>query len=309
MKALLISLVVFGVSAAQDSLPAREKTGGRAAAAAERNAKLARLAGEGGAVREAILSGPLPFVPIAPCRVMDTRTGQGFSGSFGPPTPQANSTRTVPVTQSACGIPTTATAYSLNITVVPGGPLGFLTIWPSGSTRPLVSTLNALDGSVVANAAIVPAGTGGAVDVFVTDRTDVIIDINGYFGANGTARLYSVTPCRLMDTRGGFGGAFGPPVLGAGQVRDVPVPSSGCGIPSSATAYSLNVTVVPRGALGFLTIYPTGSARPNVSTLNSFTGRIVANAAIVPAGTGGAVSVFVTDAADVILDINGYLAP
>jgi hypothetical protein len=198
----------------------------------------------------------------------------------------------------------------LNITVVPAGPLGYLTIWPSGSARPLVSTLNALDGSVVANAAIVPAGAGGAVDVFVTDRTDVIIDINGYFGSGGTAQqFYSVTPCRFVDTRGGFGGSFGPPSLGAGQVRDVPVPSSGCGIPSSATAYSVNVTVVPKGPLGFLTIYPTGATRPNVSTLNSFTGRIVANAAIVPAGSGGAISVFVTDAADVILDINGYLAP
>jgi hypothetical protein len=41
-------------------------------------------------------------------------------------------------------------------------------------------TLNSWDGTVVADAAIVPAGTGGAISVFVTNRTHVILDINGY---------------------------------------------------------------------------------------------------------------------------------
>jgi len=44
-----------------------------------------------------------------------------------------------------------------------------------------VSTLNSWDGAVVANAAIVPAGTSGAISVYVTNRTHVILDINGYF--------------------------------------------------------------------------------------------------------------------------------
>jgi hypothetical protein len=45
-----------------------------------------------------------------------------------------------------------------------------------------VSTLNAFNGQVVANAAIVPAGTDGSIDVYVTNKTDVVIDTNGYFG-------------------------------------------------------------------------------------------------------------------------------
>jgi hypothetical protein len=65
--------------------------------------------------------------------------------------------------------------------VVPDGLLSYLTAWPTGSAQPFVSTLNSFDGSVVANAAIVPAGTDGAISVYVTDRTHVIIDINGYF--------------------------------------------------------------------------------------------------------------------------------
>jgi hypothetical protein len=45
----------------------------------------------------------------------------------------------------------------------------------------LVSTLNALDGQITANALIVPSGTGGAVNAFVTDTTQLIFDVSGYF--------------------------------------------------------------------------------------------------------------------------------
>jgi len=59
--------------------------------------------------------------------------------------------------------------------------LSYLTAWPTGASQPLVSTLNSFDGAVVANAAIVPAGTNGAISLFVTNPTHVILDINGYF--------------------------------------------------------------------------------------------------------------------------------
>jgi hypothetical protein len=59
--------------------------------------------------------------------------------------------------------------------------LSFLTAWPTGAGQPFVSTLNSFDGSIVANAAIVPAGASGAVSIYVTDRTQVILDIDGYF--------------------------------------------------------------------------------------------------------------------------------
>ena len=93
----------------------------------------------------------------------------------------AGETRSFPIPGSGCDIPATAAAYSLNVTVVPQEPLWYLTAWPTGSTRPGVSTLNSWDGAVAANEAIVPAGTNGAIDVFVTSPTHVILDINGYF--------------------------------------------------------------------------------------------------------------------------------
>ncbi len=125
---------------------------------------------------------PLAFVPVTPCRVMDTRATQPFKGAFGPPALGAYGTaRQVPIPTSACGIPATAGAYSLNITAVPSGPLSFLVAWPAGQPYPQVSTLNSPAGDVVANAAIVQAGTAGAIQLIAGNATDVVIDINGYY--------------------------------------------------------------------------------------------------------------------------------
>ncbi len=250
----------------------------------------------------------LLFVPLRPCRIADTRNP---TGAFGGPRLASHEIRSIPVGSSLCGIPPTAAAYALNVTVVPNGPLAYLTLWPAGQTQPLVSTLNSLDGRVKANAAIVPAGNGGAVNVFVTDQADVVLDIDGYFVPAGDAAnlaFYPVIPCRIADTRSATG-PFGGPTISAGESRTFLPGQSVCNIPPTARAYSLNFTAVPKNSLSFLTTWPSGQDQPFVSTLNSLTGEIVANAAIVPAGTNGGVSVYVTDTSDVIIDVNGYFAP
>jgi hypothetical protein len=250
----------------------------------------------------------LRFVPATPCRVADTRNP---NGPLGGPIISGGTSRSFTVPSSSCGIPSSALAYSLNVTVVPPGPLNFLTIWPTGQPQPPVSTLNSLDGRIKANAAIVVAGTSGAVNVFVSDPSHVILDINGYFTTPASAPsglvFFPVTPCRVMDTRGPTG-PLGGPILDAGSTRTMPVLSSSCGLPAGALAYSLNMTVVPTGALGFVTTWPTGQSQPLVSTLNDPTGTIVANAAIVSSGTGGSINVFATDQTHLIIDVNGYFA-
>ena len=62
-----------------------------------------------------------------------------------------------PIPISNCGAPNTASAYAMNFTVVPPGPLAYLSTWATGQLQPYVSTLNSADGAVLANAAIVPA--------------------------------------------------------------------------------------------------------------------------------------------------------
>ena len=191
---------------------------------------------------------PLQFVPVVPpCRVVDTR---GTDGQFGGPAIPGNTSRDFAIPQGACNIPGTAAAYAFNVTVaVPNGALHYLTIWPTGQTQPNISTLNSLDGRTKANAAVVPAGTGGAVSVYVTDTSNVILDINGYFvpASNSTWAFFPLTPCRIADTRRP-GGTFGGPYLSGGQQRIFPIPQSSCQIPNAATAYSLNFTALPAPA-------------------------------------------------------------
>jgi hypothetical protein len=92
----------------------------------------------------------------------------------------ANTTRTFPL-PGECGLPATAAAYSLNMTVDPPGPMGYLSVWPTGGPQPTVSTLNDSKGLAVANGALVPAGASGSINVYVANTTHVIIDTNGYF--------------------------------------------------------------------------------------------------------------------------------
>jgi uncharacterized repeat protein (TIGR01451 family) len=247
------------------------------------------------------------FVPVTPCRIADTRLA---NGPLGGPFLSGQSTRGFTIPSSACNIPATAQAYSLNVTVVPHGPLGFLTAFACSQGRPPVSTLNS-DGRVKAVAAIVTAGTTGDTCFFASNDTDLILDINGYFVTGDTAgslAFYPMAPCRLVDTRAAAGPLGGPSLVG-NAARTFPARSGPCNLPDTAQAYSLNFTSVPQGPLGFLTAWPAGQTQPLASTLNAPTGVITANAGIVPAGANGDVSVFVTDNSDLVIDVDGYFAP
>ncbi len=231
-----------------------------------------------------------------------------FPPGLGPPQLSAATPRDFPVLLSPC-IPTgiNPAAYSFNFTVVPGGhPVGYLSAWPTGQSQPVVSTLNDQTGTIVANAAIVPAGTGGDISVYSTNDTQLLIDINGYFAPAGPGglSLYAATPCRVIDTRHvgsgqPFSGTLSPPV---------DVVDSVCGSPATAQAYVFNATVVPQGGLGYLTLWPDGQSRPLVSTLNALDGSITNNMAIVPA-TNGKVDVYVSGITQLILDLSSYFAP
>jgi hypothetical protein len=257
----------------------------------------------------------LAFYPLPPCRVADTRYSS-YPEGLGPPSLTGGQQRDFPILNATatCNIPPIGVAaYSLNLTVVPHGSLGYLTVWPTGQIRPTVSTLNDVLGKVIANAAIVVAGTNGNVSVYPTSNTDLIIDINGYFAAPPPDRLaapvglslYSVTPCRVIDTRHvgsgqPFTGTLSPPV---------DVLNSECGVSSLAQAYAFNATVVPVAGLGYLTLWPDGIDQPLVSTLNAQDGLITNNMAIVPAGTLGKVDAYASGLTQLILDISSYFAP
>ncbi len=187
-----------------------------------------------------------------------------------------------------CNLPATAQAYSMNFTAIPHGPLGFLTTWPAGSDAAAgFNTERESRAAITANSAIVPAAANGDISVFVSDPSDVVIDVNGYFAppTAGGLSLFALTPCRVLDTRNS---PVRPPTASS---FDVSVALSGCGAPATAQSYVMNATVVPPGPFSFLTLWPQGTTQPLVSTLNAIDGAITSNMAIVPT-TNGVISAF-----------------
>jgi hypothetical protein len=163
--------------------------------------------------------------------------------------------------------------------------------------------LNAATGVTTANAAIVPAGSGGDIDVFVSNDSDVVVDINGYFGVPvaGGLSLYNTAPCRALDTRGSSG-LFVDTLL-------VDIVDSPCGLGTAPQAFVLNATVVPQGGgLGYLTLWPFGEMQPLVSTLNADDGTITSNMAIVPT-INGWIDAFASNPTQLLLDSSSYFGP
>jgi hypothetical protein len=134
-----------------------------------------------------------------------------------------------------------------------------------------------------------------------------VVAIDGSLGCAPPVGFFAVPPCRIIDTRSAPGPNGGPALVGAAQ-RIVPV-SGVCGIPSTARSVAVNVVVVNPTAGGFLTLFPSATAVPNVSTINYDAGRVRANNAILSLGAAGELTVEcnqLSGTVHLVLDVYGY---
>jgi len=270
---------------------------------------------------QAITVAPTPVSGInslTPARLADTRSTaaehsvdgrlQG-TGALAP-----GQTLTVPVLGRA-GIPTTGVgSVILNLTVTAPTASSFLTVYPTGQTRPWTSSINFNAKQTIANTVVAQVGSDGSISVFNSDgSTQVIVDVTGWLSSPGGVN--AVTPARLADTRSSDsqhtvdGQVQGVGALGAGETLRVPVLGR-AGIPSAGVgAVVLNVTATAPTASSYLTVYPTGQARPWTSNVNFVAKQTIANTVIVPVGADGSITVYNSDGStQVIVDISGWLA-
>ena len=249
---------------------------------------------------------------LSPARLLDTRGGPTVDGSAsGGGAIGSGSTRSLDVTGRG-GVPASGVgAVILNVTATGPSTGGFLTVFPSGTSRPGTSNLNFTAGQTIANLVVATVGGDGQVSIFnAAGTTHVIADVAGWFPVGSDYR--TVSPARLMDTRptgttiDGIFGATG--ALLSGTTRTLTV-TGRAGVPSSGVgAVVLNLTVTGPTAGGFLTVFPTGAARPNTSNVNFGPGQTVANAVIAKVGTGGQVSIYnALGSTQVIADVAGWL--
>ncbi|HYU31849.1 MAG TPA: IPT/TIG domain-containing protein [Thermoanaerobaculia bacterium] len=159
-----------------------------------------------------------------------------------------------------------------------------------------------------------PAHATGAVGVTVTNPdTGFGTKTNAYFYTPPPAGTdyFSLTPCRLLDTRLADG-PLGGPVLGANSERVFTIINT-CGIPAGAAAVSVNVTVVAPAGSGFLSLDPGNAFFLGTATLSFQTGEILSNNATLLLSTDGSGAFRILNAASgnthVVVDVTGYYTP
>jgi hypothetical protein len=149
------------------------------------------------------------FTKVTPQRIADTRNGTGVPRAKVGAINGGGTALEVPVLNRA-NIPASGVdAVSMNVTVTgtrSNAYGGYVTVYPCG-TVPDASSLNFTTGQTVPNAAIARVSANGTVCVMVYGEADVIIDVNGWFGAN--LGFAGMTPVRVSDTRRGIGSVPG----------------------------------------------------------------------------------------------------
>jgi serine protease len=126
-------------------------------------------------------------------------------------------------------------------------------------------------------------------------------------GATPGASFYTLSPCRVVDTRNPSA-SLGGPALVAGSDRLFQL-AGACGIPGTARAVAINAAVTQSGGLGHLSVYPGGSPLPLVSFINYSAGQTRANNGVLALGSGGFVVVHCGQSSGTvhfILDVSGY---
>ncbi len=237
------------------------------------------------------------YRPVAPTRIVDTRTALGASG------PLAGGSDTSILVNGKAGLPKTAVgAVVVNVTAVRPRAAGWLLTYPSGSSPAASSTLNFDAGAVVANQAVVGVGSDGRIRLKVSQTTDALVDVVGWYPAFGN--LETTTPTRLLDTRYGLGAPTGR--LLPGSRIDLTVTGSSVVPASGVDSVLLNVTAVRPTKNGNLAVWPTGSAEPNSSSLNFSTGTSISGLVVAKVGSNGRVSIRSSAATDVVADVVGW---
>ncbi|MDP9986419.1 serine protease [Arthrobacter oryzae] len=238
------------------------------------------------------------FQPIAPARFLDTRTSSAVA---------PDSTTSVQVA-GRNGLPANVSAVVMNLTVAEAKSFGYITAYPSGAARPDASNINFKGGQIIPNSVTVPVGADGKVVFYnrSSGATHLVADVSGYYlagkpTAGGT--FQPMVPTRFLDTRQGYP---------AEPDKDAAFQVTGeHGIPARATAVVFNLTVAQANSFGYITAYPTGKFRPDVSSVNFSTGQIIANSVTVPIGWYGKVSLFnrSSGSTHLVADVSGYFLP
>ncbi len=244
------------------------------------------------------------YIPLAPSRLLDTRVGNGLSGTFAAGTP-----RTFQVAGRG-GVPANAVGVTGTLTATGSSGPGFVFLGPDPTATPTSSTLNVPAGDTRAGGVTVALGPGGTLSATFgyTGTTHLLFDVTGYFVPDASGATYiPLAPSRLLDTRVGNGlsGTFA-----AGTPRTFQVAGRG-GVPANAVGVTGTLTATGSSGPGFVFLGPDPTATPTSSTLNVPAGDTRAGGVTVALGPGGTLSATFgyTGTTHLLFDVTGYFVP
>jgi hypothetical protein len=250
------------------------------------------------------------YVPLAPVRVLDSRSGLGTVGAFVSSVP-----KTIQIT-GAHGIPANAVAITGNLTVTGQQQAGYASLTRVPQANPTTSTLNFPLGDNRANNVTSPLSSTGTVSITYKatagKQAHFLLDVTGYFLNNDTGSTYKVlAPVRVLDSRAGplNIGLTGP--IPANQNKQFKVAGVKT-VPASATAVTGNLTVTGQTARGFVTLSTAASpVNPQTSTINFPVGDTRANGVTIKLSPTGTLFVVYKGAVagatiQILLDVTGY---
>jgi hypothetical protein len=231
------------------------------------------------------------YVPLVPNRVLDSRLGNGVVLG------KVAGGSTVRLSLAGRGgLPASAvSAVVLNATATNADRAGYATVFPCDAPMPDASNLNFAPATASPNLVVARLAPDGTVCVFVSETTDLIADVNGFFP---TGSGYTPTvPGRVLDTRLGVGAPVGR-VAADGVVHLQLRPGS--------PAIVLNTTAANAAAAGFVTVYPCDAPRPDASNLNFRAGQAIPNLVISRVAADGSVCLYSSASVDLVADVNGW---
>ena len=240
-------------------------------------------------------SDPAGYTSIAPTRMLDTRS------AIGVPTTTPVGTRGTVTLDLSGRVPATATAAVLNVTAIAGSAT-FVTVWPTGSSKPISSNLNLAAGEIRPNLVTVQLNADRKVSLFNNyGSTHLIADLAGWYDTAGTGLYTALAPQRALDTRTS---------TGAVAARTKITLNLSSRVPDTATAVTLNLTGVGATASTFVSAYPTGTTRSSASNLNLANANATSNLVTVQLGTNRSIDLYNHNGSvHLIADLAGYYSP
>ncbi len=243
------------------------------------------------------------FNPIAPARILDTRTANGVATAG---SRAGGSITTLQVTGRG-GVPATANGVLINVTVAGAAGGGYVSVYPCSATLPVVSNLNFVSGDTVPNLVATPLNAAGQMCLFTSAATHLIADVAGFYDSTGS-NYNALTPSRILNTRAAVG-VPGTNIVPDNGIVTLQVAGQG-GVPANAVGAVMNVTVTdPRGDGGYVSVYPCAATPPDVSNLNYKNGQTIANLVSTKLSPTGTVCFFAAKGTHILADVAGYYGP